>query len=67
MQMTKIKVGKWYETNVGIGQCLETGGRYPPAAKFNIVAPLPRGVVFVVPRDVLKEAEPATLEKGSAQ
>ena len=55
MTITKIKVGTWYETTQGIGQCLRSGGTHPPSVEFNITRPFPRGRVFLKPREVLKE------------
>lgn len=51
-----IKVGRRYETRIGVGECVASAeGRWPPAAKFRISEPVPRGVVFIVPRDVIRE------------
>lgn len=57
MQLKKIQVGKWYETTSGIGECVAAGGTHPPSVKLNIHYPLPRGVIFMSPRNVLKEVE----------
>ncbi len=54
MKLSSIKVGGWYETRLGIGECLRVGGTYPPSVKFRIVAPLPRGEVYVKPAEVLR-------------
>jgi hypothetical protein len=55
MELKKIKQDRWYETNVGIGKCLRVGGTFPVSCRFQIVAPIHRGVVNVVPRDVIQE------------
>lgn len=55
MKITAIKVGLWYETTLGVGECLRVGGTHPPSCKFRIDLPFPRGVMFVAPRDVKKE------------
>jgi hypothetical protein len=68
MKLKQIKVGQWYETRVGIGECKRVGGTFPPSLQVRIVAPLPRGVVNVIPRDVvraLSDAEVAPF-KGEA-
>jgi len=54
VKLSTVKVGHWYETKAGVGKCIQTGGWHPPAAKFQIVAPFPRGIVFVSPRDILR-------------
>lgn len=55
MQIKKIIPGHWYETNVGVGECLKSGGTYPPSVQIRIVFPFPRGVVNLRPRDVICE------------
>lgn len=55
MTLKSIKVGRWYETNVGIGQAERVGGTFPPSVRMRIVGPVPRGVVNVRPRDVIRE------------
>jgi hypothetical protein len=58
MRAKDIKVGRWYKTNVGVGECIaDATGRFPAAAKFRITEPVPRGVVFVLPRDVVERVE----------
>ncbi len=57
MKLASIKAGRWYETRVGIGECLRAGGSFPPAVQMRIVAPFPRGVVYVTPRDVQREVQ----------
>jgi hypothetical protein len=58
MQLQQIKKGRWYETKLGIGVAESVGGTFPPSVRFHIVAPFPRGVVTMTPRDVLKEVAP---------
>lgn len=57
MKIKDIKVGLWYETNVGIGECVRSGGTYPPSVQVNITHPWPRGTVNVAPKDVIREAK----------
>lgn len=57
MRLKQIKKGSWYETTAGVGQALQVGGVHPPAVKFNITHPMPFGLRWVVPRDVLREVE----------
>jgi hypothetical protein len=63
MTITKIKVGKWYQTKVGIGECLRVGGTFPPSVQIKITHPFPRGIVNVVPRDVFHEYLPGDPSK----
>lgn len=68
MQIAKIKVGHWYETKVGVGECVRSGGTHPPSVRMRIVSPFPRGILNVVPRDVIRElseAESAPLKAGN--
>lgn len=63
MQIKKIKQGCWYETKVGVGECVRVGGTFPPTVQVRITHPFPRGVVNVVPRDVIQEvADPSPRE-----
>lgn len=57
MNLKSVKVGEWYETKSGVGPCVAVGGWHPPAAKFNILAPFPRGVTFVSPRDIVRKLD----------
>lgn len=54
MQIKDIKRGLWYATVQGIGECLQTGGTHPPSVQFRITSPLPRGIVYLKGRDVLR-------------
>lgn len=58
MQLRQIKQGRWYETKLGMGIAERVGGTFPPSVQVRIVAPFPRGVVTLNPRDVLKEVDP---------
>ena len=44
----------------GVGECLAAGGTHPPSVKFRITHPFPRGIVYLSPRDVLKETAAPT-------
>lgn len=65
MQLKKIKVDHWYETKAGIGKVERVGGCFPVACRIVIVAPFPRGVCNVVPRDFIREV-PAPEESDDA-
>ena len=52
MQKTAIKQGKWYETELGTGECLKAGGCFPWAALVDI--PL-RGHRWLTPREFVRE------------
>lgn len=58
MQLKQIKQGRWYETKLGTGIALKVGGTFPPSVQVRIVAPFPRGIVTMAPRDVLQEVDP---------
>jgi hypothetical protein len=58
MQIKSIKMGRWYRTAKGVGKCLTVGGTHPPSVAVNIVAPFPRGRVYLSPREVLEEIDP---------
>jgi hypothetical protein len=58
MQLRQIQKGKWYETKLGSGISVSVGGKFPPSVQVRIVAPSPRGVVTMTPRDVPKEVDP---------
>lgn len=57
MNLKQIKIDCWYETKVGIGKVERVGGCFPVACRINIVAPFPRGVCNVVPRDFIREVD----------
>lgn len=57
MKIKDIKVGESYETNVGLGKCVRVGGTHPPSVRMEIFEPFPRGIVNVLPRDVLRVSE----------
>lgn len=58
MEQKKIKVGGLYETTHGIGRCEKSGGTHQPSVRVRITLPIPRGLVNLRPRDVLREIEP---------
>ena len=60
MKIASIKVGRCYETKLGIGECLSVGGTFPVSVRFRIDKPFPRGTVTVVPRDVIREVPSRT-------
>ena len=64
MTIKKIKVGVWYETKLGVGKCLRVGGTHPPSTKFHIVAPFPRGVLMISPKDVVGEMDESTIPQN---
>ena len=57
MKLTAIKVGRWYETKLGVGECTAAGGTFPPSVMVRIVAPFPRGLVNLTPKEVVREVE----------
>jgi hypothetical protein len=67
MQLKRIQVGKWYETKAGVGVVEQVGGTFPPSVRIRIVAPFPRGLANVSPRDVLKEVDPPAPATTEAQ
>jgi hypothetical protein len=48
----KIKVNEWYSTTMGIGRVARVQEHSPPSVRIMIVAPIPRGEIWVRPRDV---------------
>jgi hypothetical protein len=58
MTIKKIKVGHWYKTTLGFGECKRVGGTFPPTVQIEIVRPFPRGVLNLRPRDVEEEVNP---------
>jgi len=55
MKITEIKKDKWYETNLGIGQCIKSGGTFPVSVRIRIDFPYERGELNFNPRYVLRE------------
>ncbi len=55
MKTSSIKPGRWYETKLGVGECLRVGGTHPPSVQIRIDLPFPRGSVNLSPRDVYQE------------
>lgn len=57
MKLKDVKVGDQYETKFGVGTCLEIDVKNsPPAARFHIIYPIPRGLVWIKARDVIRQA-----------
>jgi len=55
MRAKDIKVGGFYETKVGVGECLAIHTSRPPTVRMNIMLPFPRGIIYVPCKDVLRE------------
>ena len=55
MTIKQIKLGSWVETTVGLGTVERIGGTHPPSVRVHVRAPIPRGIVNVKPRDVLRQ------------
>jgi hypothetical protein len=55
MVIKKIKIGQWYETSLGYGECTKTGGTFPPSCQVRIAWSIPRGTVTMRPRDIIRE------------
>jgi hypothetical protein len=56
MKLKDVKIGTEYETKFGVGECLEIDTKNsPPAARFRITRPFPRGLVWIKARDVICE------------
>jgi len=55
MNLKSIKVGRWYETKLGAGECTRAGGTFPPSVMVRIVAPFPRGLANLAPREITRE------------
>jgi hypothetical protein len=64
MQIKSIKAGRWYETELGVGECTRAGGTHPPTVQVRITHPFPRGTVYMKPRQVKREV-PAPAEVKS--
>ena len=62
MKLKDIKPGLWYETQMGVGQCVQSGGTHPPSVLIRIDLPFPRGAVNLRPRDVIREVPSPRLE-----
>lgn len=57
MNIKNIRLHQWYETAQGIGECLAVGGTRPPSVKFRIMHPIPRGILFLNPREIIRECQ----------
>jgi hypothetical protein len=55
MKAKDVKVGGYYETKLGEGECLAIQGSAPPMARMRIERPFPRGIIYVQMRDVIRE------------
>ena len=53
MKIKDIKIGQTVSTKDGDGVITRVGGTFPPSVQVNIVAPFPRGIINVDPRNVL--------------
>ncbi len=60
MKQSEIKPGRWYDTKLGVGPCIDSSGRFPPSVRIHIIGPMPRGVISVTPRDVYREIDDPT-------
>jgi hypothetical protein len=67
MIIKQIKVESIVETTVGVGMVLRVGGTHPPSVQVRIVAPIPRGVCNVRPRDVSRVVSDAEVAELRAQ
>jgi len=56
MRLKDIKQGRFYETKMGIGMAIRTGGTHPPSIKMSFQK-IGAGVLYISPRDVLREIE----------
>jgi len=54
MTLKQIKLGTWVETTVGIGTVESVGGT-PPSVSVHVRIPIPRGLVSLRSRDVLRQ------------
>lgn len=66
MNKDKIKQGKWYETKMGVGECVRAGGCFPWATMIDITLPFSRGKLNFVPRDVIREVPVPMPKKADA-
>lgn len=62
MKLSLVKVGHWYDTTIGHGECVAVGGTFPPSARMRTVQPIPRGVQNVDPRSIRRELSPESSE-----
>lgn len=64
MKLKDIRVDMWVETKMGYGQVTRVGGTHPPSVRVRIDQPFPRGVINMVPRDILSEGRAPSAAKG---
>ena len=57
VKIKEIKVGRWYETTHGTGECTKSGGTFPPSVVFRITSPMPLGARTLAPREVIREVQ----------
>lgn len=56
MRMEDVKVGRWYETSQGLGECLGTTGAGPLPVAIRLRLPGPsRRTVYLAPADLIRE------------
>ena len=67
MNLKQIKVGSVYQTDLGIGDCVSVGGRFPPSVQINVRFPFPRGKCNLTPRQVQYELAPCPECSGSGK
>lgn len=57
MKLKDLRVDMWVTTTAGYGQIVRVGGTWPPSVRVRVERPMPRGIINVMPRDVLREGE----------
>jgi len=70
MTIKAIKIGKWYDTKAGIGECIDnnTITRFSPAVvKIAVRYPIPFGLRMVSPRDVHRQLEDDEVQAMKAE
>ncbi len=58
MNLKSLKIGMWVHTKQGYGAVKRVGGSWPPSVRVSIFAPVPRGLVTMMPRDVVRQLHP---------
>jgi hypothetical protein len=58
MKAADIQVGQWYETTLGVGKCLSKDKN---RVEVTIVRPVPRGRIYLAPRQVTKQVSNPTV------
>ena len=54
MIIKQIKLGTWVETKFGIGTVERVGGT-PPSVQVHVRTPIPRGLISMTSREVLRQ------------